>query len=294
MTVILVDDERLIRSALAQALAAEGLDLVGEAASATEAMKLVVDLRPDVVLMDLKLPGSKGVETIQRLGLLAPASRILILTRTEENRVVEAIVAGASGYILKTSEPETIVAAVNATAAGESVDLRGDRRKAAAAHPRARHPDHDRESQRRERDSCGVDAARTGDLHAAGERQEQSRNRRRAAHSARTRSRITSRASSPSCISTTGFRPPFRPCAAASPSSRLPRDAARGPASGAAGRAQASCWRSAAPASAAATRTCSSCVSLTRWSPALPMCSRRSHWLLSRIAPRLALLPFRR
>ena len=98
-----------------------GLELVGEAANAPEALKLVVDLRPDVVLMDLRLPDDSGVHTIQRLGLLAPASRILILTRTEQNRVVEAIVAGATGYILKTAPPETIVAAVKATAAGESV-----------------------------------------------------------------------------------------------------------------------------------------------------------------------------
>jgi NarL family two-component system response regulator LiaR len=121
ITVALVDGEQLIRTALAQALAADGLDLVGEATSAQDAVKLVVDLRPDVVLMDLKLPGSQGVEAIEALGLLAPASRILILTRTEENRVVEAIVAGASGYILKTARPATIVAAVQATASGESV-----------------------------------------------------------------------------------------------------------------------------------------------------------------------------
>lgn len=121
VTVVLIDDERLIRSALAQALAADGLDLVGEAESAPAAIKVVLDLRPDVVLMDLKLPGSEGVQTIETLGLLAPASRILILTRTEQNRVLEAILAGASGYILKTAEPETIVAAVNATAAGETV-----------------------------------------------------------------------------------------------------------------------------------------------------------------------------
>ncbi len=121
VTVVLIDDERLTRSALAQALAADGVELVGDAASAPQAIKLVLDLRPDVVLMDLKLPGSEGVQTIQTLGLLAPGSRILILTRTEENRVVEAIVAGASGYILKTAAPETIVAAVRATAAGESV-----------------------------------------------------------------------------------------------------------------------------------------------------------------------------
>jgi DNA-binding NarL/FixJ family response regulator len=121
ITVVLVDDEHLIRSALAQALAAGGLDLVGEATNAADAVKIVVDLRPDVVVMDLKPSGSHGVEVIEQLGLLAPASRILILTRSEENRVVEAIVAGASGYILKTAKPETIIAAVRATAAGESV-----------------------------------------------------------------------------------------------------------------------------------------------------------------------------
>jgi DNA-binding NarL/FixJ family response regulator len=121
ITVVLVDDEQLIRSALAQALGAEGLDLVGEATNAADAVKMVVDLRPDVVLMDVKLPGSQGVQAIEALGLLAPASRMLILTRTEQNRVVEAIVAGASGYILKTAKPETIIAAVKATAAGESV-----------------------------------------------------------------------------------------------------------------------------------------------------------------------------
>ena len=65
ITVALVDGEQLIRTALAQALAADGLDLVGEATSAQGAVKLVVDLRPDVVLMDVKLPGSQGVEAIE-------------------------------------------------------------------------------------------------------------------------------------------------------------------------------------------------------------------------------------
>jgi NarL family two-component system response regulator LiaR len=121
ITVALIDDEDLVRSALAQALRVDGLELVGEANHAGDAIKMVIDLRPDVVLMDLRLPGSRGVETIEAIGLLAPASRMLILTRTEENRVVEAIVAGASGYILKTAKPESIIAAVKATAAGESV-----------------------------------------------------------------------------------------------------------------------------------------------------------------------------
>jgi DNA-binding NarL/FixJ family response regulator len=121
ITVVLIDDEELVRSALARALAAEGLELVGEATNAADAVKLVVDLRPDVVLIDIKLEGSEGVATIEALHLLAPASRVLILTRTGQNRVVEAIVAGANGYILKTARSDAIIAAVKATAAGESV-----------------------------------------------------------------------------------------------------------------------------------------------------------------------------
>jgi DNA-binding NarL/FixJ family response regulator len=121
VTVVVADDEHLIRGALSQVLSSSGLDVVGEATSGEEVVEIVVDLRPDVVLMDLRLPGISGVEAIARLGLLAPASRVLVLTRSERNRVVEAIVAGASGYILKSAAPEVIVDAVRATAAGESV-----------------------------------------------------------------------------------------------------------------------------------------------------------------------------
>ncbi len=118
---MLVDDERLIRAALATALSNGGLELVGEAENGQAAIELVVGVRPDVVLMDLRLPGISGVEVIEQLALLAPASRVLVLTRSEQNRVVEAIVAGATGYILKSAPAETIVDAVKATAAGESV-----------------------------------------------------------------------------------------------------------------------------------------------------------------------------
>src|SRR3954471_22752641 len=121
ITVVVVDDEQLIRVALAQALSSSGLELVGEAATGQDAIELVVDLRPDVVMMDLHLPGMSGVRAIEQLGMLAPASRVLVLTRSEHNRVVEAIIAGASGYILKTAPLEAIISAIKATAAGESV-----------------------------------------------------------------------------------------------------------------------------------------------------------------------------
>jgi two-component system NarL family response regulator len=121
ITVVLVDDEQLIRVALAQTLSNGGLELVGEAADGEAGISLVLDVCPDVVLMDLRLPGLSGVKAIEQLSLLAPASRVLVLTRSEQNRVVEAIIAGASGYILKSAPPEAIVSAVKATAAGESV-----------------------------------------------------------------------------------------------------------------------------------------------------------------------------
>jgi DNA-binding NarL/FixJ family response regulator len=121
ITVVLVDDEQLTRAALTQALTAAGLELVGEAVNGEAAIELVVGVRPDVVLMDLDLPGLTGIQAIEQLGLLAPASRVLVLTRSEQNRVVEAIIAGASGYILKNAPPEAIIGAIRATASGESV-----------------------------------------------------------------------------------------------------------------------------------------------------------------------------
>jgi DNA-binding NarL/FixJ family response regulator len=121
ITVALVDDEPLIRRALFQALTSGGIDLVSEADSAEDATAMVIDLRPDVVLMDIKLRGSGGAQTIEQIAHLAPGSHVLVLTRTEHNQVVEAIVVGASGYILKTAPPGEIIAAVRATAAGEAV-----------------------------------------------------------------------------------------------------------------------------------------------------------------------------
>ncbi len=120
-TVVVVDDERLIRVALAQTLSDGGIEVVGEAVSGEDAIEIVLAVRPDVVLMDVRLPGLSGVQAIEQLGLLAPASRVLVLTRSEQNQVVEAIIAGASGYILKDAPPAAIISAVHATAAGQSV-----------------------------------------------------------------------------------------------------------------------------------------------------------------------------
>ena len=121
ITVVLVDDESLTRRLLSEVLSGAGIDVVGEAAGGEEAIELVVELRPDVVLMDLGMPGISGVEATERLASLAPASRVLVLSGSEGNQVVEAIVAGASGYILKGASNEEIAKAVRVTAAGEAM-----------------------------------------------------------------------------------------------------------------------------------------------------------------------------
>ena len=176
ITVVLVDDEQLIRGAIAQALSSSGLELVGEAANGEDAIEIVLDVRPDVVVMDLRLPGISGVEAIEQLGLLAPASRVLVLTRSEQNRVVEAIIAGASGYILKTASPEAIISAVKATAAGESVL---SPQIAGKLLQRIRELDLPvkNERQRRDRDPRRPHRARARDLHPTRQRQQQPRDR---------------------------------------------------------------------------------------------------------------------
>ena len=103
-----------------------------------------MDVRPDVVLVDLRLPGMSGVGVIEQLGLLAPASRVLVLTRSEQNRVVEAIVAGASGYILKTAPPDD--RGCRHRNRGRRIGYLLAGWKAARADSRAGHPGHHDES----------------------------------------------------------------------------------------------------------------------------------------------------
>lgn len=117
-TVVLVDDEPLIRSALVHALKIAGLEVLAQASNGRQAIELVLELGPDVVLADIRLPDISGIEMIEQLALLAPASKVLVLARSEHNQVVEAILVGASGYILKSFPPEQIADAVRATAAG--------------------------------------------------------------------------------------------------------------------------------------------------------------------------------
>lgn len=116
--VLVVDDHAPIREGLAIILDHEDtLTVVGQAASGPEAIKAAVELVPDVVVMDLDLPGCSGVEACQRIGELLPTARVLILTGSTDPRGQDkAARAGAVGYLRKTGSLEHIVEAVHAAA----------------------------------------------------------------------------------------------------------------------------------------------------------------------------------
>jgi DNA-binding NarL/FixJ family response regulator len=120
--VLVVDDHDLYRTALRDLLSARGLVVVGDAATGEEAVRLARDRAPDVVLMDIDMPGFGGVEATMRIGRDVPGAAVVILTvSAEEKDVLAAVVAGARGYLLKTAPLEEIVAGVRAAACGDAV-----------------------------------------------------------------------------------------------------------------------------------------------------------------------------
>jgi DNA-binding NarL/FixJ family response regulator len=120
--VLVVDDHPLVRSGLSQLLnAADGIDVVAAVESGREAVESVAELAPDLVLMDVSMPGMDGVAAAREILRRRPSTRIVMLTSyAEDQTVLAAIDAGASGYLLKDAEPEELVRAVRAAARGES------------------------------------------------------------------------------------------------------------------------------------------------------------------------------
>lgn len=116
---LIADDHPIVRDGLRAALGGEpDLEIVGEAADGAEAVRLAAELEPDIVLMDLRMPGMDGVTAIRRLSGTGP--RVLVLT-TFDTDVLPALEAGATGYLLKDAPPEELVRAVRATHRGETV-----------------------------------------------------------------------------------------------------------------------------------------------------------------------------
>jgi DNA-binding NarL/FixJ family response regulator len=119
--VVLVDDHALFRMGVRQILAhTPGFDVVGEACTARDAFKLVDSLRPDLVLMDIALPGMDGVVATREIGRRSPSCRVLIVSAHEQvNDVVDALAAGAAGYALKCDSPDALLEAIGMVMKGE-------------------------------------------------------------------------------------------------------------------------------------------------------------------------------
>ncbi|MEV6418652.1 response regulator transcription factor [Streptomyces sp. NPDC051662] len=118
--VLLVDDHQVVRRGLRTFLEIQDdIEVVGEASDGAEGIARAEELRPDVVLMDIKMPGTDGIEALRKLRELDNPARILIVTSfTEQRTVVPALRAGASGYVYKDVDPEALAGAIRSVHAG--------------------------------------------------------------------------------------------------------------------------------------------------------------------------------
>jgi DNA-binding NarL/FixJ family response regulator len=120
--VMVVDDHPLVRSAVAKAIAGDGMLVVAEASTAEEALALAPDVAPDILLVDIALPGMSGVELVRELAPRLPNTRIVMLTVSSNERdVADAMRFGASGYLTKDLSPEALARSLRATQTGELV-----------------------------------------------------------------------------------------------------------------------------------------------------------------------------
>jgi DNA-binding NarL/FixJ family response regulator len=120
--VLIADDHALVRSGLQQLLCAAGdIDVVASARDGEEAVELTDAQRPDVVLMDISMPGEGGIEAARRIGVSHPDIGVVMLTSfADRERILRAVDAGALGYLLKDAEPEELIRGVRAAARGEA------------------------------------------------------------------------------------------------------------------------------------------------------------------------------
>jgi len=141
LRIVLADDERMVRTALRVILAAEpDLEVVGEAATGAEAVSVVRELRPDVVLMDVRMPEIDGIRaTEQILATLPDPPRIVVVTTFENDAYVyEALRAGAAGFLLKRADADALVGAVRLVARSDTLLFPSAVRALAAEHARSR------------------------------------------------------------------------------------------------------------------------------------------------------------
>jgi DNA-binding NarL/FixJ family response regulator len=119
--VLVVDDHAMVRKGLVQLLTVvDGLEVVGEAADGHAAVRAAADLAPDVVLMDLQMPGLDGVGATREITATGTAQVLVLTSFSDAERIVDALDAGAVGYMLKDAEPDDLIEAVRAVARGDS------------------------------------------------------------------------------------------------------------------------------------------------------------------------------
>ncbi|WP_405680122.1 response regulator transcription factor [Streptomyces sp. NBC_00868] len=118
--VVLVDDHQVVRRGLRTFLEVQDdIEVVGEASDGEEGVARAEELRPDVILMDVKMPGTDGIEALRRLRELANPARVLIVTSfTEQRTVIPALRAGAAGYVYKDIDPDALAGAIRSVHAG--------------------------------------------------------------------------------------------------------------------------------------------------------------------------------
>ena len=117
-----MDDHDLFRAGLRTLLEEQGVDIVGEAGTGTRALEQIRETAPEVVVMDLNMPGISGVEATRQIAMIAPLTRVLVLTISDQDAdVMDAILAGACGYLLKDSTIDELLAGIAAAAQGESL-----------------------------------------------------------------------------------------------------------------------------------------------------------------------------
>ncbi|MBY8340881.1 response regulator transcription factor [Streptomyces spinosirectus] len=121
--VLLVDDQELIRTALSMVMAdLPDVDVVGEAGTGEEGVRLAAELAPDVVVMDIRMPGMDGIEATRRITEAGPGARVVVLTTFDDDAYVYgALRAGASGFLVKDMALDDIIAAVRVVAAGDAL-----------------------------------------------------------------------------------------------------------------------------------------------------------------------------
>ncbi|MFF7356943.1 response regulator [Streptomyces filipinensis] len=121
--ILIADDEALLRMAFSTVLEAQpDMAPVGEAADGIQAIHLAQELRPDVVLMDVRMPGTDGIEATRQVIRISPRSRVLVLTTFDLDEYAFAgLNAGASGFLLKNTRPEELLTAIRSVAAGDAV-----------------------------------------------------------------------------------------------------------------------------------------------------------------------------